>query len=207
MNSFVADVRRTRYGLRVGSRRYEVWTPSCSSKESATRSRSKRSPSAAAGTLEAEGVSVVPIGGAQAIGKFLELYGPQGHDVRVAGLYDDAEEGEFRRGLDRAGLGSGLTRADMERLGFYVCVADLEDELIRALGAAKVEQVVEAHGDLGPFRTLQKQPAWKGRPAEEQLRRFMGSGGRRKIRYARFLVEALDLERVPRPLDRVLAHV
>jgi len=157
--------------------------------------------------LAAEGISVVPIGGAQAIGKFLELYGPQGHDVKVAGLYDDAEEGEFRRGLDRAGLGSGLTRADMERLGFYVCVADLEDELIRALGAARVEQVVEAHGDLGPFRTLQKQPAWKGRPAEEQLRRFMGSGGRRKIRYARFLVEALDLGQVPRPLDRVLAHV
>jgi hypothetical protein len=157
--------------------------------------------------LGAEGVSVVPIGGAQAIGKFLELYGPQGHDVKVAGLYDDAEEGEFRRGLDRAGLGSDLTRADMERLGFYVCVADLEDELIRALGAARVEQVVEAHGDLGPFRTLQKQPAWKGRPTEEQLRRFMGSGGRRKIRYARFLVEALDLSQVPRPLDRVLAHV
>jgi hypothetical protein len=35
----------------------------------------------------------------------------------------------------------------------------------------------------------------------------MGSGGRRKIRYARFLVEALDLAEIPRPLDRVLAHV
>ena len=35
----------------------------------------------------------------------------------------------------------------------------------------------------------------------------MGSGGRRKIRYARFLVEALDLDQVPRPLDLVLAHV
>jgi hypothetical protein len=35
----------------------------------------------------------------------------------------------------------------------------------------------------------------------------MGSGGRRKTRYARFLVEALDLARVPRPLDGVLAHV
>jgi hypothetical protein len=92
-------------------------------------------------------------------------------------------------------------------LGFYVCVADLEDELIRALGAAAVEAVVEAHGDLGPFRTMQKQPAWQGRPTEEQLRRFMGSGGRRKIRYARFLVEALDLDRIPRPLDRALAHV
>ena len=28
----------------------------------------------------------------------------------------------------------------------------------------------------------------------------------RKIRYATLLVDALDLERVPRPLDGVLAH-
>jgi len=157
--------------------------------------------------LDAEGISVVPIGGAQAIGKFLARYGPQGLDLKLAGLYDAGQEGDFRRGLDRAGLGSDLTRVEMERLGFYVCVADLEDELIRALGAAAVEDVVDAHGDLGPFRTLQKQPAWQGRPTEEQLRRFMGSGGRRKIRYARFLVEALDLDQVPRPLDLVLAHV
>jgi hypothetical protein len=95
----------------------------------------------------------------------------------------------------------------MERLGFYVCVADLEDELIRSLGAAAVEQVVDAQGDLGSFRTLQKQPAWRGRTNEEQLRRFMGSGGSRKIRYASLLVEALDLTQVPRPLDGVLAHV
>jgi hypothetical protein len=157
--------------------------------------------------LDAEGISVVPIGGAQAIGKFLTRFGPQGLDVRLAGLYDAAEEGEFRRGLARAGLGSDLSRAEMERLGFYVCVADLEEELIRALGADAVVRVVEAHGDLGPFRTLQKQAAWQGRPTEEQLRRFMGSGGRRKIRYARYLVEALEPGQVPRPLDGVLAHV
>jgi hypothetical protein len=157
--------------------------------------------------LHAEGVSVVPIGGAQSVGRFLNRFGPQGLDVRLAGLCDAAEEGEFRRGLERAGLGSHLTRNDMERLGFYVCVADLEDELIRALGVASVEKVVDANGDLGSFRTLQKQPAWQGRPVEEQLRRFMGSGGRRKIRYSRYLVDALDLRRVPRPLDRVLAHV
>ena len=157
--------------------------------------------------LAAEGISVVPIGGAQAIGRFLTRFGPQGLDLRLAGLYDAAEEGDFRRGLERAGLGTDLTRADMERLGFYVCDADLEGELIRALGAASVEQVVDAQGELGSFRTLQKQAAWQGRPVEEQLRRFMGSGGRRKIRYARFLVEALDLTQVPRPLDLVLAHV
>jgi hypothetical protein len=157
--------------------------------------------------LHAEGVSIVPIGGAQAIGRFLELFGPRGLDVIVAGLCDAGEEREFRRGLERAGLGSDLTRADMERLGFYVCVEDLEEELIRALGAAAVERVVDAEGDLESFRTLQKQPAWRGRTSEEQLRRFMGSGGSRKIRYARLLVDALDLNRVPRPLDRLLAHV
>jgi len=49
-------------------------------------------------------------------------------------------------------------------------------------------------------------PAWRDRATEEQLRRFMGSGGRRKIRYARYLVDALDLDRVPRPLDRLVTY-
>jgi hypothetical protein len=157
--------------------------------------------------LDAEGISIVAIGGAQVIGRFLTRFGPPGLDVRLAGLCDAGEERDFRRGLERAGLGSDLTRAEMERLGFYVCSADLEDELIRALGVDAVEQVVGAQGDLGSFRTLQKQPEWRGRSKAEQLRRFMGSGGRRKIRYARLLVEALDLSHVPRPLDLVLAQL
>src|SRR5688500_11922529 len=157
--------------------------------------------------LDTEGISVVAMGGAQRIGRFLDLFGPRGLDLRLAGLCDAGEEDDFRRGLERAGFGSHFTRADLERLGFYVCVADLEDELIRALGAASVEQVVDAQGELGSFRTLQKQPEWQGRSNEEQLRRFMGSGGSRKIRYARLLVDALDHTHVPRPLDLVLAHV
>jgi hypothetical protein len=157
--------------------------------------------------LDAESISIVPIGGAQAIGNFLDRFGPNGDDVKLAGLCDAGEEGDFRRGLERAGLGSNLTRTEMEQLGFYVCDADLEDELIRTIGAAAVERVVAAQGELRSFRTLQKQAAWHGRSTEEQLRRFMGSGGRRKIRYARLLVDALDLAQVPRPLDRVLAHV
>ena len=157
--------------------------------------------------LDAESVSIVPIGGAQSIGRFLARFGPQGLDVTLAGLCDAGEEGDFRRGLERVGLGSDLTRDDMERLGFYVCVRDLEDELIRAHGAESVERIAEAEGDLGAFRTLQKQPAWQGRATEDQLRRWLGSGGRRKIRYARLLVEALDLDQVPRPLDRVLTRV
>ncbi len=75
------------------------------------------------------------------------------------------------------------------------------------LGTARVEEIVEREGELGSFRTLQKQPEWRGRSTHDQLLRFMGSGGSRKIRYASLLVDALDLARVPRPLDGVLAHV
>lgn len=157
--------------------------------------------------LDAEGVAVVSMAGAHNIATFLERFGPRGLGVRLAGLCDAREERDFRRALERAGLGPGPTRADMERLGFYVCVDDLEDELIRSLGTAVVEQVVAAQGELRSFRTLQKQPAQQGLTTEAQLRRFMGTRGGRKIQYARALVEALDLDRVPRPLDGVLAHV
>jgi len=154
--------------------------------------------------LAAEGVAVVPIGGAQAIGRVLR--GLDG-GVRVAGLCDAGEEAGFRRALERAGLGSGLDRARMEALGFYVCEADLEDELIRAVGVDAVERIAEEQGDLRALRTLQKQAAWQRRDVRDQLRRWLGSGGSRKIRYAQLLVDALDPARVPRPLDGVLAHV
>jgi hypothetical protein len=157
--------------------------------------------------LGTEGVSVVPIGGAHAIGRFLDRLGPHGENRKLAGLCDAGEEDVFRRSLERAGFGSPLTRLDMEGLGFHVCVEDLEDELIRALGPTGVEAVLDSQGDLGSFRTFQLQPAWRGQSVERQLRRFMGSADQRKLRYARLLVEALDLAHVPRPLDGVLAQV
>jgi predicted ATP-dependent endonuclease of OLD family len=157
--------------------------------------------------LEVEGVSIVPMGGATNIGSFLRRFGPQGLDAKLAGLCDAAEEGDFRRGLERAGFGSNLSPTDMEALGFFVCDADLEDELIRALGAADVERVIEAQGELGRLRTFQKQPAQQGRAIVTQLRRFLGTRSGRKAQYAPVLVEALDLTNVPRPLGRLLAFV
>jgi hypothetical protein len=88
-----------------------------------------------------------------------------------------------------------------------VCHADLEDELIRAVGVPGVEQVIAAQGDLGSLRTFYKQPAQQGRTTHSQLHRFMGTRSGRKSQYARLLVEALDLGQVPAPLDRVLAHL
>jgi hypothetical protein len=158
--------------------------------------------------LEAERVVIVPIGGAHAIGRFLAELGPPGTRVRLAGLCDLHEEELFRRAMVANGVGSPRTRADMEHLGFYVCVDDLEDELIRAVGSAEIEALFGFHGDLRAFRSLQSQPEWRGREPEAQIRRFLGSGSRRKLRYARLLVEAaLDRDRLPRPLDALLAAV
>ncbi|MFF9067807.1 TOPRIM nucleotidyl transferase/hydrolase domain-containing protein [Streptomyces sp. NPDC014891] len=158
-------------------------------------------------SLDAEGIAVVPLGGATNIGRFVHLLGPGGLGVPLAGLCDAGEERHFSAALEREGLGHGLTRAGMEPLGFYVCDADLEEELIRSLGAAAVQQVIEAQGDLRAFRIFQKQPAQRQREVERQLRRFMGTISGRKSQYARSLVDALDLHEVPRPLDRLLAHV
>ena len=158
--------------------------------------------------LDAERVVILPIGGAHAIGHFLTRLGPLGARVRLAGLCDLAEEEIFRRGLVAANVGSPRTRTDMERLGFYVCVNDLEDELVRAVGTAEVEALFDHQGDLGSFRLLQSQPAWRGRELAAQMRRFLGSGSRRKLRYARLLVQAaVEMDVVPRPLDALLTAV
>lgn len=157
--------------------------------------------------LDAERVVVVSIGGSKNIGRFLDHYGPRGLDVGLAGLCDAAEEGDFQRALERNGFGAGITRTEMEALGFFTCVEDLEDELIRALGTHAVQHVVEAQGELDAFRIFQRQPEWRGRTDEEQFRRFFGTFRGRKIRSAPALVDALDLTRVPRPLDALLAYV
>ena len=155
--------------------------------------------------LTADGVEVVAMGGAQSIRAFLERSGPHGAGISVAGLYDVAEEAHVRRGLQAAGFGASPD-LDLEQLGFYACVEDLEDELILAVGAERVVDIVRDRGELGSFRTLQKQPEWREQPLDQQLRRFLGNSNR-KIGYAPLLVDALDLSGVPRPLDAVLDYV
>ena len=144
--------------------------------------------------LETQGVAIVPMGGYGNLPRLLEQY----RDVRLAGLYDVGEEPHFSRALGCD------DRAELELVGFYACTRDLEDELTRSVGPGGMERVLAEQGELRGFRTYQKQPAHRTRTLEEQLHGFMWN---RKQRYAVLLVEALDLARVPRPLDRVLAHV
>lgn len=160
-------------------------------------------------SLAAEGIAIVAMGGAHAIRRYLEHYGPRRNNLKLAGLYDAGEESVVADALIDAGIlgGEPVMASDLESAGFHVCFEDLEDELIRALGYSGVEEVLASQGDLHSFRTLQKQPAWRGKSTESQLRRFMGSGATRKIRYARLLVETLALDDIPRPLTAVLERL
>nr|WP_225224790.1 TOPRIM nucleotidyl transferase/hydrolase domain-containing protein [Cellulomonas sp. JH27-2] len=153
-----------------------------------------------------EHVVVVPVGGAHAVDRTLGIVAATVPDGRVAGLYDVAEEPVVRRALIRRGLVGPLE--DLSSAGFHVCRLDLEDELIRALGARSVIDVVERAGDGNALRTLQDQQAWRDQPVEAQLRRFLGSGASRKIRYGRLLVqEAATRGVLPAPLAGVLDAV
>ena len=144
--------------------------------------------------LEAEGIAIVPMGGYGNLPRVLEEY----RDVRLAGLYDVGEERHFLRAL------GCRDREELERAGFFACARDLEDELTRAVGPVGMERVLAEQGDLRAFRTYQKQPAHRAEALEEQLHGFMWN---RKRKYAELLVDALELDRMPRPLDRVLAYV
>ncbi|MFE7134083.1 TOPRIM nucleotidyl transferase/hydrolase domain-containing protein [Streptomyces sp. NPDC057638] len=146
--------------------------------------------------LAAEGICVLPMGGAMSVGRFAGLLGPRGLGLRLTGLCDEAERGHYTRGWQRAGAPDH---------GYFVCAADLEDELIRALGVTRVEELIRDEGDGRALATFLSQPAQRGRPRERQLRRFLGTKKGRKIHYGRALVEALPPDRVPPPLDALLS--
>ncbi|MBU7597541.1 ATP-dependent endonuclease [Streptomyces sp. P38-E01] len=143
-----------------------------------------------------EGVCVLSMGGAMSVGKYTSLLGPPGLGLRLTGLCDERERDFYARGWERAGV------VGQE---FFVCAADLEDELIRALGVERVRELVEEQGDLRALDTFVRQPAQRGRSAGQQLRRFLGTKKGRKIHYGRVLVEALSPDEVPDPLDALLA--
>ncbi|WP_406840447.1 TOPRIM nucleotidyl transferase/hydrolase domain-containing protein [Streptomyces sp. AHU1] len=152
--------------------------------------------------LESEGVCVLAMNGAMSVGRFARLLGPPGLGLRLTGLCDEAERGYYARALGPASREDAGARQE-----FFVCAADLEDELVRALGVPRVEELIRAEGDLRALRTFVRQPAQQGRTAQRQLRRFFGTKKGRKIRYGRVLVEALSPDRVPAPLDGLLTSL
>lgn len=153
--------------------------------------------------LRAEGVEVVAMDGITTVGRAFEMYGPGGLGVRLTGLCDRNEVRYVVRAWERIGVSAPAS--ELGAFGFFVCDADLEEELIRALGVEGMLAFVDAQGEGASFKTLQQQPAQRGRPIEAQLRRFVGTRGGRKVRYAEAIAAELDLGRLPLPLRDLLA--
>ena len=146
--------------------------------------------------LSGEDVFVVPMGGATNIGHFLEVFGPRGFGVRLAGLCDEGEEPASAAAWNGPALpGPGRSAGTTRFLRLRHRPGRRADPRARCRGDRAADQ---AQGELGPFRTFAKQPAQRARPREQQLRRFMGTRSGRKIHYGQVLAEALDLTRVPR---------
>ncbi|MBB1245101.1 ATP-dependent endonuclease [Streptomyces durbertensis] len=148
--------------------------------------------------LAAEGVCVLSMGGAMSVGRHARFLGPTGLGLRLTGLCDEREAPFYTRGFEQAGAAPQA---------FYVCSADLEDELVRALGFPRMEELIRQEGDLRALHTFLRQPAQQGRSAEQQFKRFLGTTSGRKIHYGRVLAEALTPEQVPAPLDALLSAV
>ncbi len=157
--------------------------------------------------LTGEGIEVPAMGGITNTRAFASRYGPRGLDVRLMGLYDAPEEAKVRHGLAAAGLDIAIEQEDLSRLGFHRCSADLEDELIRALGIDAVEAAIDAAGETRSLRLLAGMPAQRDWTRGAVIKRFMGSQSGRKARYAELLVGAMELDRAPRPLAALLARV
>jgi hypothetical protein len=154
---------------------------------------------AARGLDTTDGVArVVAMGGVTNIRSHLMRQADQ-PDVHVLGLCDAPEERYLVRALHETGR-PVTSRAEMAALGFFVCVQDLEDELLRALGPEAVEDALSELGHLGRFRTFQRQPEWRDRDLPDQLHRFAGSGSGRKLALAARLARELTPTTTPPPL-------
>ena len=145
--------------------------------------------------VDLSGVDIVAMGGITNLRHHLADVDPGG-SLPVL-LHDAGEESWVERTLRSL-------RLDLPR---YVCHADLEDELVRALGTSRALDVVDAAGDLPAWHILCNQPFHRDRPTTEVLRRFWGTTSGRKEKYAALLAAALEPDRVPPPLSGVLDAV
>ncbi|GAA4126406.1 hypothetical protein GCM10022215_35960 [Nocardioides fonticola] len=157
--------------------------------------------------LDAEGVDVVEMGGATNIRRYLREALARRPGLGVTGLYDVAEERYVRRALTDVGLGPVTDRGRVEQLGFFACEADLEDELIRAVGERRMLEVIDDNGDLASFRRLQHQPVQRTWSQHRQLHLFLSARSGNKARYAAALVHAMPLDAVPRPLAELMTRM
>ena len=156
--------------------------------------------------LDLDGVRLVDLGGVTNMRRALLDLHAQEPDTEVLGLCDAGEARYVVGALAAVGL-PARDATDLPAYGFHVCVRDLEEELIRALGPRRVVDLVRSLGLGDKLAALQRQPAWVDRPLDEQLHRFCGVASGRKELLAGALAAVLRPDEVPEPLALLLDRV
>ncbi len=100
-----------------------------------------------------------------------------------------------------------VVRASGRAVATYVCDADLEDELIRAVGVPGVLAEVDARHERTAYERMAQQVAQRDRTDHERLHRWLGARSGHKLTYAGLLAEAVDLDAAPAPLVGLLHDV
>ena len=111
--------------------------------------------------LDLHRVEVCSAGGVTNFSRVLADFVRTHPGAGFCGMYDVADERHVRRALANAAVPVAADES-LESFGFFACVADLEDELIRALGTAAVERVLDAQAELASFRRFQAMPQHRG---------------------------------------------
>ncbi|HWC22466.1 MAG TPA: hypothetical protein VG502_09225 [Flexivirga sp.] len=151
-------------------------------------------------------VHVVDLGGVTNVRRELIELHRGAVDLEILGLCDAPEVRFVEQALNEVGY-TVRDASDLSAYGFFICRADLEEELIRALGTEHTVAVIEQLGLDMKLATLRQQPAWQDRPLAEQLHRFCGVASGRKELLAGALAAALDPDHIPEPLQALIDRI
>ena len=159
---------------------------------------------AATAGVDLDDVRLVDLGGITNIRSHLAALAREEPGAeQVLGMCDAGETRYVESALQASGLWV-RDASDLPSVGFFVCVADLEDELLRALGTRRVLEILDRMGLRGKLDALAQQPAWRDRPLHEQLHRFAGVASGRKELLAAELTAELAPDELPEPLRLLL---
>lgn len=161
---------------------------------------------AATRSIVLDHVQLVDLGGVTNVRRELSEFHRGSIDLEILGLCDAPEVRFVEQALNEIGC-SVRDASDLSTYGFFICRADLEEELIRALGIERTIAVLTELGLDAKLATLRQQPAWQDRPLAEQLHRFCGVASGRKELLAGALAGALTPQDVPEPLQALLDRI
>lgn len=153
--------------------------------------------------LDARGVSIVELDGADLFATMYTLLGPDGLRIRIVALCDADREQSWATSVLGVGKYNGV-RATLTQHGVHVLDPDVEGELVDALGDTRTEAVVAADGEAAALASFRKQPTQaKGTP-REQLIRFIKKG---KARWPPLLMAELGATELPQAIKDLFADV